>query len=75
MALRIEQSKPHDEEKGRGTLHPHHHDEEGAEELSGSPNDKVRAATGQPGVQAAVPLSQIPTPNQIVRLNISHKAA
>lgn len=75
MALRIEQTK-HEEEKGRGpTTKPRHEEEdEEQEQEKGSPNDKVRASTGQPGPMAAVPLNQIPTPNQTVKLNVSHKS-
>ena len=50
-------------------------DDDEEEEATGSPNDKVRGKTGQPGVLAAVPINQIQTPNQIVKTNISHKAA
>jgi len=48
-------------------------DPEPEEEAKGSPNDKVRAVTGQPSQQAApVPLSQVLTPNQVVATNRSH---
>lgn len=46
--------------------------DEGEPQPETSPNDKVRAATGQPSQQAAAPVSTILTPNQVVRLNMSH---